>query len=158
DVPFEKLVEELQPERSLSHTPLFQVMLVLQNAPMAPLDLPGLTLTPLALESHTAKFDLTVSLAETAEGLHGVREYNRDLFAPATIHRMAGHFQRLLEVLVAAPQQHVSQLPLLTEAEWHQLQVVWNDTQVVYPQAQCLQQMFEAQVDQTPEAVAVICE
>ena len=100
DVPFEKLVEELQPERSLSHTPLFQVALVLQNVPMEQLELPGLTFTPLELESHTAKFDLTLAFQETAQGLYGAWEYSRDLFEAATIRRMARHFQTILEQIV----------------------------------------------------------
>jgi len=100
DVPLEKLVEELQPERNWSHMPLFQVVLALQNVPMEQLELPGLTLTPLELESHTAKFDLTLALQETAQGLYGVWEYSRDVFEVATIRRMAGHFQTLLAQIV----------------------------------------------------------
>jgi amino acid adenylation domain-containing protein len=156
DVPFEQLVEALQPERSLSHSPLFQVMFILQNAPMGKLELPSLTLTPLEIESVTAKFDLTLSMTETEQGLMGVLEYNSDLFDGDMIARIAGHFQTLLAAIVANPQQRVSELPLLTAAQRHQLLVEWNDTQTEYCQNQCIHQLFEAQVQRTPEAVAVV--
>jgi amino acid adenylation domain-containing protein len=158
DVPFEQLVEALQPSRDLSHTPLFQVMFVLQNAPMPSLKLQGLTLAPLAVESATAKFDLTLSLENSEQGLTGAWEYNKDLFDAATIVRMSGHFQTLLEAIVTNPQQRVSQFPLLSEAERHQLLVEWNNTQAEYPQSMCLHQLFEAIVDRTPDAVAVVFE
>ncbi|WP_442937947.1 amino acid adenylation domain-containing protein [Nostoc sp.] len=158
DLPFEKLVEELQPQRSLSHTPLFQVMFVLQNAPMSALELPGLTLSPLTSESRTAKFDLTLLMTETAQGLVGNLEYNTNLFEDSTISRMAGHLQTLLSGIVANPQQHLSELPLLTEPERQTLLVEWNNTKVEYPQQQCIHQLFEAQVERTPDAVAVVFE
>jgi len=120
DVPFELLVEALQPERNLSYTPLFQVMFVLQNAPMGRLELRDLTITPLEISNVTAKFDLTLSMEETEQGLAGELEYNTDLFDAATITRMAGHFQSLLEAIVVNPQQRVSELPLLTAAKQHQ--------------------------------------
>ncbi|MEG3959207.1 amino acid adenylation domain-containing protein [Microcoleus sp. herbarium2] len=158
DVPFEQLVEALQPSRDLSYTPLFQVMFVLQNAPMPSLKLQGLTLTPLAVESATAKFDLTLSLENSEQGLTGAWEYNKDLFDAATIVRMSGHFQTLLEAMVTNPQEPVSQLPLLSTAEQHQLLVEWNNTKAEYPQSICLHQLFEAIVEQTPDAVAVVFE
>jgi len=158
DLPFEQLVETLQPERSLSHNPLFQVMFVLQNASMGKLELPGLTLTPLEMSSVTAKFDLTLAMSETEQGLQGVWEYNTDLFEAATIRRMVGHFQTLLQGIVSNPQQHIQELPLLTDADRHQLLVKWNDTQVEYPQNKCIHQLFEEQVERTPEAVAVVFE
>ncbi|MEH2121099.1 amino acid adenylation domain-containing protein [Nostoc sp.] len=157
DLPFEQLVEQLQPQRDLSYTPLFQVMFVLQNAPMSALELPGLTLSLLESESRTAKFDLTLSLMETAQGLVGILEYNTDLFESSTISRMARHFQTLLEQIVANPQQRVSELALLTPAEKAQL-AEWNDTSVEYPQQQCIHQLFESQVERTPDAVAVVFE
>jgi amino acid adenylation domain-containing protein len=153
DLPFEQLVEELQPERSLSHTPLFQVMFVLQNAPMAHLELPGLSLTALELESVIAKFDLTLSLEETADRLEGTLEYNTDLFERATIKRMVGHFQTLLEGISS---QQATQA-LLTEAEYQQLRA-WNDTATDYPQDQCIHQLFEEQVERSPDAIAVVFE
>ncbi|MDF5727929.1 MAG: amino acid adenylation domain-containing protein [Rhizonema sp. PD38] len=157
DLPFEMLVEELQPQRSLSHTPLFQVMFVLQNTPMSALELPGLILSPLLNESRTAKYDLTLSMTETAQGLVGNLEYNTDLFDPSTISRMAGHLQTLLCGIVANPQQRLSELPLLTQAE-KMLQAEWNDTLVDYPQDKCIHDLFEEQVARTPDAVAVVFE
>ncbi len=160
DLPFELLVEQLQVERYLSHTPLFQVMFVLQNAPMSALELPGLTLSSVESESATAQFDLTLQITETKSGLDGTIEYNTDLFEASTIQRMAGHFQTLLEAIVDNPQQRLSQLPLLTEVE-QQLLKQWNYTEVEYPtttKEQCIHQLFEAQVERTPDAVAVVFE
>lgn len=157
DLPFEKLVEALQPERNLSHHPLFQVMFVLQKTRLEPLELPGLTLTPLELDNATSKFDVTLSMIEMESGLTGTWEYNSDLFDATTIHRMIGHFQTLLEGIVANPQLRVSELPLITEAERHQLLVEWNDTQAEYP-AKCIHQLFEEQVKRTPDAVALMFE
>jgi amino acid adenylation domain-containing protein len=158
DLPFEQLVEALQPERNLSHQPLFQVMFVLQNAPMSALELPDLTLSSLEMESSTAKFDLTLSIEDTEQGLVGSLEYNTDLFDAATISRMLEHFQTLLEGIVANPDQRLSDLPLLTQLERQQLLVEWNDTQVDYPKHLCIHQLFEAQVERTPDAVAVVFE
>ncbi len=158
DLPFEMLVETLQPQRYLSHTPLFQVMFVLQNAPISTIELTGLTVSLLPTESATAKFDLSLAMQNTATGLVGVWEYNTDLFDAGTIERMTGHFVTLLEGIVANPQQPISQLPLLTEFEQQQLLVEWNDTQVDYPQDQCIHQLFEKQVERTPDAVAVVFE
>ena len=156
DLPFEMLVDELQPERNLSHSPLFQVMFVLQNMPMQPLTLPGLTLTPLNTDSGTAKFDLTLFMVETDRGLRGTVEYNTGLFDATTISRMMGHFQTLLKSIVADPEQRICDLPLLPEAEQHQLLVEWNDTEMDYPQDRCIHELFEAQVERTPDAVAVV--
>jgi amino acid adenylation domain-containing protein/thioester reductase-like protein len=158
DLPFEQLVEALQPERNLSHHPLFQVMFVLQNAPMSALELPDLTLSPLERESSTAKFDLTLSMEDTEQGLVGSLEYNTDLFDTATISRMREHFQTLLEGIVANPEQRLSDLSLLTQQERQQLLVEWNNTQVAYPKDVCIHQLFEAQVERTPDAVAVVFE
>ncbi|MBW4632889.1 MAG: amino acid adenylation domain-containing protein [Iphinoe sp. HA4291-MV1] len=159
DLPFEKLVEELQPERSLSHAPLYQVMFILQNASDDELELPGLTLTPLELEGVAAKDDLLLAMEETEAGLlSGELVYKSDLFDATTIRRMIGHFQTLLESIVASPQQSVAQLPMLSAAERHQLLIEWNDTQVEYPRKECFPQLFEAQVALTPDAVAVVFE
>jgi amino acid adenylation domain-containing protein len=155
DLPFEQLVEELQPQRSLSHTPLFQVMFVLQNAPMPTLSLPDLTLLPLTADSSTAKFDLTCSIEQTAEGLSGTIEYRTDLFDATTIERLAEHYQTLLQGIVTDPQQQLSELPLLSAVERQQLLVDWNQTQAEYPRELCLHQLFERQVEKTPEAVAL---
>ncbi|WP_414588179.1 amino acid adenylation domain-containing protein, partial [Scytonema sp. PCC 10023] len=158
DLPFEQLVEQLQPERSLSYTPLFQVMFVLQNAPMPSLELADLTLSPLAIESSTAKFDLTLFLENTSAGLMGAIEYNTDLFDAVTIARMVKHYQTLLEAVVAAPQQKLSELPLLGASELQQYLVEWNNTQADYPKQLCLHSLFEQQVLLTPNAVAVVFE
>ncbi|MEH2027051.1 non-ribosomal peptide synthase/polyketide synthase [Nostoc sp.] len=158
DLPFEMLVETLQPERDMSHTPLFQVMFVLQNAPMSEIELTGLTVSELPIESSTAKFDLTLSMENTLTGLMGVWEYNTDLFDSSTIERMTGNFVTLLEAIVANPQERISQLPMLTASEQQQLLIEWNDTQVDYPQDKCIHQLFEEQVERTPDAVAVVFE
>jgi amino acid adenylation domain-containing protein len=156
ELPFEVLVEELQPERHLNHSPLFQVMFVLLPDPMQALVLPGLTLKRLPIHSNTAKFDLTMSLEDTEEGLTGILEYNSDLFDATTISRILGHFQTLLTGIVANPQQRVSDLPLLTLNEQQQILVEWNDTQTDIGDVQCVQQLFEEQVAKTPDAVAVV--
>ena len=155
DLPFEMLVEALQPERDLSHTPLFQVMFVLDNAPMEPVALPSLVLQPVATGSSTATFDLTLSMSDGAEGLRGYVEYNLDLFEAETIQRLAGHYQSLLAGIVAQPEQPISQLPILTPAEEQQLLVEWNETAVPYPDNQCIHHLIEAQAAQHPEASAV---
>nr|AXN93592.1 PuwA [Anabaena minutissima UTEX B 1613] len=155
DVPFEQVVEALQPERNLDHNPLFQVMLVLQNAPQGTLKLLDLELTSIDINFATAKRDLTLTFVETDEGLGGVWEYNRDLFDESTIIRMAEHLQTLLTSVVANPHQQIAYLPILTQAEQQQLLVEWNDTQKEYPTELCLHQLFEAQVELTPDAVAV---
>jgi amino acid adenylation domain-containing protein len=158
DVPFEQLVEALQPARELSHTPLFQVMFVLQNAPMPALEFPGLKVSPVAVENLEARFDLTLLLENTEQGLSGSWEYNSDLFDAATIARMAGHFQTLLEGIVVNPNQQLSDLPLLSADERQQLLVEWNDTEADYPVDACIHQLFEAQVERTPDAIAVVFE
>ncbi|MBW4579359.1 MAG: amino acid adenylation domain-containing protein [Tildeniella nuda ZEHNDER 1965/U140] len=158
DVPFEQVVEVLQPERNLSYSPLFQVLLILQNTPAEPLDLPDLTLTPLKVDSGVSKYDLTLMLEETEAGLVAEFEYNGDLFDATTIDRMIGHFKVLLQAIVTHPEQPIAALPLLTEPERDQLLTTWNHTPLAYPQAQCIHQLFEAQVEQTPEAIAVVFE
>lgn len=158
DLPLEKLVEELQPERDLSYNPLFQVMFVLQNAPNIDLKLSGLTLSFLQSENSTAMLDLTLDMYETPSGLKGEFYYNIDLFDEATINRMAEHFGNLLSGIVHNPEQLISELPLLSEAERYQLLVEWNNTQISYPKNLCFHQLFEAQVLQTPDAVAVVFE
>jgi amino acid adenylation domain-containing protein len=157
DIPFEQLVEKLQPARDISHSPLFQVMLVLQNAPQSSLELSGLTLTPLEMESTIAKFDLTLSIEETDQGIMGELNYNTDLFEATTIERLREHLYTLLTGLVANPQQPIHELPLLTEAEQKQL-LAWNDTATDYPHDKTIVDLFEEQVEQTPDAVAVIFE
>ena len=158
DLPFEKLVEELQPERNLSHSPLFQVMFAFQNFPSESLELPDLTLTTIAVDSKTSKFDLTLFMDETEKGLRALMEYNTDLFDRDTIIRMLGHFQTLLESIANDSDSSITRLPILTKAEQDQLLVEWNDTKTDYPQNKCIHQIFEEQVQRTPDAVAVIYE
>jgi amino acid adenylation domain-containing protein len=158
ELPYEKLVEELRPQRDLSRNPLFQVLFTLRNTPRQAPELAGLTLSSLEVYTETAKFNLTLDLAETPEGLSGWFEYSTDLFDAATIARMAGHFQSLLEGILAGPEQRLATLPLLTKDECRQLLVEWNDTAANYPQDKCIHELFEDQVAQTPNAVAVVCE
>ncbi len=158
DVPFEKLVDELQPERDLSHSPLFQVMFALRNAPMPDIEPLGLKLTLIDVPRDTAKFDLTLSLTETAPGLTGTFEYNTDLFQPETIERMTKYFAVLLAGIVSDPGKAVAELPMLTAAEREQVLFEWNDTATEYASEKCIHELFAAQVERNPEAVAFVYE
>ena len=158
DLPFEKLVGELQPKRDLSRNPLFQVMFILQNAPRPEADASTINLEPYKVDTGTSKFDLTLSLRERQGRLVGFFEYSTDLFDCSTIERMVGHLQILLESIVADPDQRISDLPILTEAERHQLLVEWNNTVGDYPTDKCIHELFEKQVEQTPDAIAVTFE
>jgi amino acid adenylation domain-containing protein/non-ribosomal peptide synthase protein (TIGR01720 family) len=155
DLPFERIVEELAPKRDLSRHPLFQVMLTLQEA--APANAPGegLRMTPESPELNVAKFDLTLSMAETPGGLVGVFEYNTDLFEASTVARMAGHFRMLLESIARDPDRPLSTLALLTGPERRQMLEEWNDTRADYPDRECIHHQFEVQADRTPGGVAV---
>ena len=166
DLPFEKLVEELHPDRDLSHNPLFQVVFALQNAPMTSLELPDLTLNPWQLEIGTTRFDLEFHLWEQSQGLSGLWQqpvegisgfvaYSTDLFDPATIARMINHFQTLLEEIVANPDQPIADLQILSATDRHQLLVGWNQTQTEYAKDFYIHDLFRAQAIQTPDAVAV---
>ncbi|HEV7517668.1 MAG TPA: condensation domain-containing protein, partial [Thermoanaerobaculia bacterium] len=128
DVPFDRVVEALAPERSAAGTPFFQVMLVLQNAPGGDLTLPGLDLAYLNVEAGAVKLDLTLNATESPEGLILSLEYDRDLFDPPTSRRWGDHFETLLQGIAAAPRHRLSELPLLSDAERHQLLAEWNDT------------------------------
>jgi amino acid adenylation domain-containing protein len=150
DLPFEKLVEALQPERSTGHSPLFQVMFILQNEPLRMPRLPGLEVAPIDLDSGTSKFDLSVSLLEGEHGLTGWFEFNTELFEPATIQRMQEHFRILLAGVIAAPHQQLDELPLLSPAETKRVLVEWNATKTDYPAEACLPDLFEAQAACTP--------
>ncbi|HEX3129919.1 MAG TPA: amino acid adenylation domain-containing protein, partial [Thermoanaerobaculia bacterium] len=156
DLPFERLVEELKVERSLSHTPLFQAMLALQNVPLAALRLRNLGLEPVEIEGATAKFDLNAELAEDGDGLGGTLEYDTGLFDPGTVRRMIGHFRTLLQAAVDRPGEAVDRLPLLTEEEEAEL-AAWNRTAEDFPDV-CLHELIETQVEKTPDAVAVVFE
>jgi amino acid adenylation domain-containing protein len=158
DLPFEMLVEAMQPQRDLSRTPLFQVMFILQNTPLPSVDVPGLRFSPVEADSGTAKFDLLLALAETEQGLAGNLEYNSDLFEAATARRVLDHFRYLLEAAVADPARPLSELPLLTAAERRQVLGEWNATETGFPEAQTVHRLFEFQAEQTPEAVALVFE
>nr|WP_290226174.1 amino acid adenylation domain-containing protein [Trichocoleus desertorum] len=169
DVPFEKLVEELHPVRNPSYNPLFQVVFALQNAPMTQLELPGLTLDAIEFDTRSSRFDLELYLWECGEnfrglwgqgwqnstGLRGVVVYNTDLFQPETIARFMRSLQTLLEAIVANPHQRLADLPVLTAAEQQQILQTWNQTDTAYPKSQCIHQLFEAQVEKSPDAIAI---
>jgi acyl carrier protein len=170
DLPFERLVEELRPERDLGHSPFFQVMFVLQNAPLEELQLVGLELIPRSLSTATAKFDLTLLLQEIGQGLTGIWEFKRDLFDDTTIGRMSGHFQHLLAAAVANPERRLADLAMLSRPERQQLFLEWSHCEWTYCEGAiycecgmpaeecCLNQLFEAQVERSPEAVALCWE
>jgi amino acid adenylation domain-containing protein len=156
DLPFETLVQEIDPERQLSHNPLFQVMFLLQNAPMPELSVSGLKLSPLAVGGGTSKFDLSLHFWEAEPELVGYFEYNTDLFDRATVARLADHFVRLLQGVLADPDSRLSALPLLAPAERRQVLGEWNDSAADYPRDACLHHLFVAQAERTPDAVALM--
>ncbi|MBI6824246.1 amino acid adenylation domain-containing protein, partial [Pseudomonas syringae] len=159
DLPFEQVVEALQPPRSLGHSPIFQVMLALNNTPGGgEFSLPELSLEPLQAPHTTAQFDLSLALVEADGGLIGSLEYASDLFERATIERMAGHLQVLLEGMVADDQQSVAELPLLSCEQRRQVLESFNDTAATYPADKLLHQLFEEQAAQQPDALAVVDE
>ncbi|MBW4664819.1 MAG: amino acid adenylation domain-containing protein [Chroococcus sp. CMT-3BRIN-NPC107] len=166
DLPFEKLVEELHPERDLSRNPLFQVVFALQNAPMQPLNLPGITLNPLKFEVTTTRFDLELHLweqgfglsgfwSEKAEGISGFLAYSTDLFDESTISQFLAHFQTLLTGIIANPDIPIADLPLLSATESHQLLEQWNQTSCNYSD-KLFHQLFELQAAKTPNVIAVV--
>ncbi|MCF3578450.1 condensation domain-containing protein, partial [Planktothrix agardhii 1812] len=157
DIPFEYLVEQLQPERSLSYNPLFQVMLVLQNTAEVgtKISLPELEIKWFEQNYPFAKFDLKLDLSEYDNKLHCVWEYATDLFAGETIQRMAQHWEILLEAIVDSPQQPIYELPFITTTEIEQFKI-WNQTDIDYPKDQTLVTLFEYQATKTPDNIAVI--
>ncbi len=159
DLPFEMLVEKMQPERDLSRNPVIQVMFSLQNTPQTDSSLSGLKIEnmPLPIDIK-ARFDLEVNFWETTAGLEGVWVYNSDLFEATTITRMGNHFNNLVKAIIANPQAKISELSLLNLEEYHQLITQWNASQTDYPDAQCIHQLFEKQVTINPDAVAVVFE
>jgi amino acid adenylation domain-containing protein len=166
DVPFEQLVEELSPQRSLSHSPLFQVVFAMQNATFEALELPGLAVQSLEMQAAeegegapggTARFDLALGVQESPAGLVGALEYNTDLFERSTIRRMLDHYARLLEAIVASPQSRLSQLEMLGEEEKRQQLIEWNATSRSYPDDKCIHELFEAQALLCEDADAVVC-
>ena len=159
EVPFEKLVEELQPERDLSRNPFFQVMFQLRNYPAQSVSLGDVNIEEYEFGSDIAKFDLSVGLRDDVTGLTGSVEYRTDLFDQTTIERMIGHFQTLLEGIVANPEQRYQRTAAYSPTpRRHQLLVEWNDTETDYPKDKCIHELFEAQVERTPDAIAVVFE
>jgi surfactin family lipopeptide synthetase A len=165
DYPFPLLVERLQSQRDPSRSPLFQVSLIWQeqrwckpNKKLLSTQDKKLQMEPYLLGQRGAGVDLNVYLSPIGEIIQVCWQYNTDLFDATTMVRMSGHFQTLLESILTNPEQQTSELPLLTKAERHQLLVEWNNTQADYPQDKCFHQWFEAQVEQTPDAVAVVFE
>ncbi|MBF0120451.1 MAG: amino acid adenylation domain-containing protein [Desulfobacterales bacterium] len=157
DLPFEYLVEAIKPERSLSHSPLFQVMFVLQNAPVENIFSSNLIMIPLEESYPVSKFDLTLSIEETKEKMIGSFEYNTDLFLYETIELMSEHFMVLLNGIIDAPNQSIGKLNILTDKELKQFEK-WNDTKVVYPKDKTIVDLFEEQANKTPDAISVIYE
>jgi amino acid adenylation domain-containing protein len=157
DLPFERLVEELQPERDQSRHPLFQAMIALQTESMSEFEVAGLTMTPVEVGEVTTKFiDLVLDVVDKGDELAVSLEYSTDLFEGDTIRRMLGHFETLAEGVAEDPARKIIWLPLLTDAERRQMLVEWNDTRVDYPLHMCVHQLFEASVEKYPDAVAVV--
>lgn len=156
DIPFGHLVEVLQPERDPSRNPVFQALLTLEP-PSPPLP-PAWTIAETHTSTGTCKVDLSLELEDRPDGLLGRFEYSSDLFEPATISRLLDHWRTLLEGIVADPEQRLSDLPILTPRERHQLLVEWNTTRTDYPRDACVHTLFESQVERTPEAIAIVCE
>jgi pristinamycin I synthase-3/4 len=156
DLPFEKLVEETQPERHTTHSPLYQIMFEMQNAAVANLELPGLAMEPLRLDLAAAKFDLTLSMDELGDEIAAALNYSTDIFEAETIRRMADHLLTLLEDVAEHADKRVSELELLSTAERQQLIDEWNDTGGVYPHHKLIHELFEQQVEWQPDAIAVV--
>ncbi len=157
DMPFEVLVEELQPERDLSRNPLFQVMFQLENTPKEQLPLPGLTLSSVEVEGVASQFDLSVDVVESEYGLSVTAEYSTDLFEAATTARLLDRWRVLLEGIAAEPARRLSDLPLMDESERGRVEVEWNETAKSY-QPGCVSELFEAQVERSPGTIAIVCD
>ena len=156
DLPFEKLVTELKPERNLSYTPIFQVMFILQNMPKEVRQLAGLTLSALDASADTTKFDLTLSLTEGPDGIRAVLAYNTDLFGATTIERMLGHYQRLLEGIVVEADRALDRLPLLGDDELRQILGDWSGPRAERPRGRRLHDLIEEHASRAPDAAAVV--
>ncbi|WXG19664.1 non-ribosomal peptide synthase/polyketide synthase [Xenorhabdus griffiniae] len=158
DLPFEQVVEILQPERNLSHSPIFQIMLALDNTPAQGQTLSSLQISRVELATHSAHFDLMLLLTETDSGLVGGLEYASDLFDAETVERMVGYLQRALAAMAADATQAIATLPILSALERQQLLINFNTTQADFPQDALIHQLFEAQVINSPTATAIVCE
>lgn len=158
DLPFETLVRELQPDRTLGQNPIFQVMFVLQNEPIPPLEFGGLKVSHVQVENVTTNFDLTLDIVERDDQYLIKFECNADLFEPETITRMMGHLEMLIAGIIDNPAQRISELAMLTPDERRQLLVEWADTKTEYPADKCVHELFEERVSRTPDAIAVVFE
>ena len=158
DLPFEKLVEELRPERDMSRNPLVQVLFALQNAPDEGLELRGIKLQLIGGAQEVTRLDLEAHFWESKQGITGRLIYNMDLFESGTIGQMAGHLERLLEEMVKKPEGRISELELMGVEEREQILVGWNQTRREYPKKKCIHELFEEQAKRSPEAVAVVFE
>jgi amino acid adenylation domain-containing protein len=158
EVPFDKLVEVLQPKRTTDRSPIFQVNFILQNTPRPNIEIPNLQILQPGVQQGSARFDLTLVLAETSEAISAVMEYNTDLFESATIKRMLGNFEMLLRGIVSNPARAIEALPLLTERERHQTLVEWNSTRKSYPKDKTIHALIEEQAERAPGDVAVVFE
>lgn len=158
DLPFERLVEELAPARDRSRNPLFQVMFAFQNAPEVPLQLHGLEVARFPLDLRSEKFDLSLTMRTTPDGLVGSFSYSRDLFDAASVERMSGCFRRLLESIVAGPERRVHALEMLGDRELQTLLLDWNATARCFSADVCIHTMIERQAARVPTRVAVVCD
>ena len=158
DLPFERVVEEVGAERDLSRSPLFQVMFELQNVPEEKLRMGDLRLEGFGGGSGPAKFELSMLLAQHDGQLAGTLGYASDLFERERMERLLKHWQRLLESAVEDPERRVSELEMLSAEEREQLLYGWNATEIAYPADKCVHELFEEQVERTPDAVAVVFE
>jgi amino acid adenylation domain-containing protein/non-ribosomal peptide synthase protein (TIGR01720 family) len=158
DLPFEKLVEELQPDRGLSHNPLFQVMFAFQSVGPAELSITGAKVTPIEAHSGTAKFDIDLLMEERDQQIVSMLEYSTDLFDDTTIHRMIGHLTKLLEGVAANPDEQLSALPLLSDSEQRQMLSDWNQTGAEYPVGSSVVEIFQSWAERTPHSIAAIFE
>jgi amino acid adenylation domain-containing protein len=156
DLPFEKVVDAVQPDRDISHSPLFQVMFALQNAEEEPIELPGLTIAPLDVDSDVSRFDVTVTMLENESDVQGLIEYNTDLFDSSTIERLIGHFQNILEAMTANPDGSIDSLQMMAPEEYRRIIVEWNSTPVPLPgDARTVVGLFEATVERNAELIAL---
>ncbi len=156
DLPFEQVVEIIRPPRSLAHTPVFQVMFAWLNTPKGMIDLAGLQVSPHTAVPHDiSKFDLMLMLREEGDEIVGAVEYATALFEQSTIERYIGYFRTLLAAMVADDTQKVDRLPMLPHEERQQLLYEWNATEAEYPRDKCVHELFEEQVERTPNAIAI---
>src|SRR5262249_42940799 len=155
ELPFEQVVEVVQPPRRLDRTPIFQVLLAWQNNEAEEVELPGLTIEPVAVTVERAKFELELNLAEVEGKVVGALGYAAALFERQTVERYWGYTVAMLRAMAADDAQRVAQIDMLSDTERHQLVQEWNDTDAAYPNDRCIHELFEEQAEETPDAIAV---